>query len=389
MTIFGRLLGNAAISARLLISGLAASLAFLMPGIAAANCDRPAYQQCMHLQADVEGMARAGDARYLGRSFGNKDIQCTTVADLDAAKQLISDCATRGEWTSSIQVADAQSILVQVNLPRLPPETPASAPEDAKAVVRPQGDIFNDDAQALPVEGIPTAPSIGSDSAPLSAVVEGVPERTIPVAPPVNGGPTQAQASSSQAESVPPSNNSIETAPAAQAPESRDFSPLFWGVAIGWLTLVICGIVAGWNQRIVVFRNYDDLAMMFFMLAVPLLTVWMGRYGGIFAIVFFFSFLLWASIRTWRDQSPRSIWAFALALITKLSLGILFVNSLWTVISPGGRTQLARARARASALGMLAILTPIVMRLVRDHEGIWSPRNVLTPYQRRRSGLSP
>jgi len=278
---------------------------------------------------------------------------------------------------------------VQVNLPRLPPETPASAPEDAKAVVRPQGDIFNDDAQALPVEGIPTAPSIGSDSAPLSAVVEGVPERTIPVAPPVNGGPTQAQASSSQAESVPPSNNSIETAPAAQAPESRDFSPLFWGVAIGWLTLVICGIVAGWNQRIVVFRNYDDLAMMFFMLAVPLLTVWMGRYGGIFAIVFFFSFLLWASIRTWRDQSPRSIWAFALALITKLSLGILFVNSLWTVISPGGKTQLARARARASALGMLAILTPIVMRLVRDHEGIWSPRNVLTPYQRRRSGLSP
>jgi hypothetical protein len=308
---------------------------------------------------------------------------------LDAAKQLISDCAARGEWTSSIQVADAQSILVQVNLPRLPPETPVSVPEDAQAVVRPQGDIFNDGAGALPVEGITAAPSIGSESAPLSAVVEGIPERTIPVAPPVNGGPTQPQGYSPQGESTPPSNSSGQTSPPAQAHKSKDLAPVFWGLGIAWLTIVICGIVAGWNQKIVVFRNYDDLAMMFFMLAVPLLTVWMGRYGGIFAIVFFISLLLWASIRTWRDQSPRSIGAFALALITKLSLGILFVNSLWTVISPGGKTQLARARARASALGMLAILTPIVMRLVRDHEGIWSPRNVLTPYQRRRSGLSP
>lgn len=389
MKISMKLLGTAALKWRFVTSGLTASLVFLIAGPAAANCDRPAYQQCMHLQADVEGMARAGDARYLGRSFGNKDIQCTTAADLDAAKQLISDCAARGEWTSSIQVADAQSILVQVNLPRLPPESPVGAPEDAQAVVRPQSDIFNDDSTALPAEGIARDPSIGPDSAPLSWVAEGMPERTIPVAPPVNSGPTQPQAYSPQAESAPPSNNSVETAPAAQARESRDFSPLFWGIAIAWLTLVICGIVAGWNQKIVVFRNYDDLAMMFFMLAVPLLTVWMGRYGGIFAIVFFISLLLWASIRTWRDQSPRSIWAFALALITKLSLGILFVNSLWTVISPGGKTQLARARARASALGMLAILTPIVMRLVRDHEGIWSPRNVLTPYQRRRSGLSP
>lgn len=376
-------------TARLGISGLSAVLILLVSGPATANCDKPAYQQCQHLQADVEGMARTGDARYLGRSFGNKDIQCTTAADLNAAKEMIRDCAERGEWTSGIQVADAQSLLERINQPRLLSLNPVSTPGDPQTDSPPRNDIVNESIQAFPAEGIAKDPTIESNSNPLPAIVADTQEQDTAVAPPITAVATATQLPSPHAENVTSNSNAGAGVPTAPVHESRDLSPVFWGLVIVWLTTVVCGIVAGWKQKIVVFRNYDDLAMMFFMLAVPLCIVWIGDYGATLAAVFFLALLTWASIRTWKDQSPRSVWAFALALITKLSLGILFVNSLWTVISPGGKTQLARARARASSLAMLAILTPIVMRLVRDHEGIWSPRTVLTPHQRRRTGIPP
>ena len=371
------------------IFGTTSILGLLVATPASANCDGPAYQQCPHLQADVEGMARTGDARYLGRSFGNKDIQCTTLADLNAAQELIRACASRGEWTSDIQISDAQSLLVRINQSRLLPSNPVRETEEPHAENSQQSDIFNDSIQAFPAGGIDNVPTIEADPSPLPVIAPDTQAQSVVVAPPADPAP----AASDHPPSPTDVRSNVEKAdaavPTAPVRESESLSPVFWGIAISWLAIVVCGIVAGWNQKIVVFRNYDDLAMMFFMLAVPLCIVWIGDYGAILAMVFFFVLLTWASIRTWQDQSPRSVWAFGLALITKLSLGILFVWSLWSLISPGGKTQLARARARASALATLALLTPIVTRLVRDHEGIWSPRNVLTPHQRRRMRISP
>lgn len=166
-----------------------------------------------------------------------------------------------------------------------------------------------------------------------------------------------------------------------------------------WLSLVLIGIIAGFKGAIVVYRNYDDLAMVFFMGVIlfvgGLVGFYLSGFKGSFAtpvvwglsglgIICLFG---WTLVRTWRDQQPESVWRFALALITKMSIGILFVNNLVTLISPSGKTFNARSRARSSALLFLAVLTPIVMRLVRDHEGVWAPRNLLNVYQRRRLGL--
>ena len=373
--------------AKVSAAGLSAILLFLVACPASTNCNQPAYQQCRHLQDDVEGMARAGDARYLGRSFGNKDIQCSTEADTDAAKEMIRSCAARGEWTSNIQVADAQDLLARINQPRLLPANPVNV-TDLPGDGPPANDIVNE-IPASSIEGAVAKAAVESESSPLPAIVSDNSSQTDAVAPPVTGDAIKAQNFSAQPEGATSNSSTVAATPppTPAVAQSRDWSPLIWGLVIGWLAMVVGGIVAGWKQKIVVFRNYDDLAMMFFMMAIPLCIVWIGDYGAILAAAVFFGLLIWSSLRTWKDQSPRSIWAFFLAMTTKLSLGILFVNSLWSVISPGGKTQLARARARATGLGMLAILTPIVMRLVRDHVGVWSPRNVLSPYQRRRAGI--
>jgi hypothetical protein len=166
-----------------------------------------------------------------------------------------------------------------------------------------------------------------------------------------------------------------------------------------WLGVVIVGIVCGFNCAIVVYRNFDDLAIVFFigvLLFVGGLTgFYFSGFKDSFATPLLWGLTIlgtmilfgWTIARTWRDQQPASVWRFALALITKMSLGILFVNNLVTLISPSGKTFGARSQARGSALLFLAVLTPIVMRLVRDHEGVWAPHNLLNVYRRRRVGI--
>ncbi len=165
-----------------------------------------------------------------------------------------------------------------------------------------------------------------------------------------------------------------------------------------WLAIVLIGIVAGFKGAIVVYRNFDDLAIVFFMGVILIV----GGLAGFYLAGFKDSFATplvwglsglglmclfgWTLARTWRDQSPNSVWRFGLALVTKMSLGILFLNNLVTLISPGGKTFGARSRARGSALLFLAVLTPIVMRLVREHDGVWAPHNLVNGYQRRRMG---
>jgi uncharacterized protein len=166
-----------------------------------------------------------------------------------------------------------------------------------------------------------------------------------------------------------------------------------------WLSIVVVGIVCGFKGTIVVYRNFDDLAIVFLMSVLPFVGGLAGFYfSGLkdsfaapllwgLSVVGTMVLFGWTIARTWRDQQPASAWRFSLALITKVSLGILFLNNLVTLISPSGKTFNARSRARGTALLFLAVLTPIVMRLVREHEGVWAPRNILSAYHRRRMGI--
>lgn len=169
-----------------------------------------------------------------------------------------------------------------------------------------------------------------------------------------------------------------------------------WQLAAAtWLLAVLTGVVVGWRQGITVFRNYNDLALVFFagasLLSAFFVVVLSSGEGWVRPAIL--GLLLLAAavcsvvvvVRTWIDNR-NPVW-FAVALITKLSLGAIFLVHLTSLIAPEGKTGAQRAKRRATALGWLILITPVIVRLVRDHEGIWTPRNVLNQYQRGRLRL--
>ncbi len=363
---------------------------------ASASCTPPAYQECFHLQSDVEGMLRVGDARYMGRYFGNLDFQCTTESDVEDAKAMIRSCASLGEWTSTISVAEAQDVLDRVIRPNVVgTSVPMTQVPESNGRAE-EIELLNAEAQRRLVEhdvgGANRVATIRQEGGTSPAVETAVREsQASPVAP---SPPDGEQATAIQ----PVPGQASRTQTTFLSTELTSPLPWYWIAIALWLLLVLIGIIAGWRETIIVFRNYDDLAMVFFMMVVPLGIALAGSMVGdksqpyavpslILAVTILAVFLAWVSVRTWHDQVPRSVWAFALAFITKMSLGILFVNAIVTVVAPGGKSQAARARARSSGLAWLAVLTPVVMRLVRHPVGIWSPRDVLSPHQRRRAGI--
>ena len=236
--------------------------------------------------------------------------------------------------------------------------------------------------------------------------VDSSPTPQTAAAPATRPAPVQQQPAPTHAPVVLPSIAPAASAPSptltytAQNSETEAVIGNFFVVLlVMWILLVIVGIVAGFKGAIVVYRNFDDLAIVFFMGVLFFVGGLAGFYFSGFKNSFATPLLWglsglgimtlfgWTVARTWRDQKSESVWRFVLALITKMSLGILFVNNLVTLISPSGKTLGARSRARGSALLFLAVLTPIVLRLVRDHVGIWAPHNLLSAYQRHRMGV--
>jgi hypothetical protein len=61
-------------------------------------------------------------------------------------------------------------------------------------------------------------------------------------------------------------------------------------------------------------------------------------------------------------------------LVTKITLSVLWIKQVIEAIDPPGKTLLERSRNRGVTLLILAILTPLVARLVRDHEGFLTRR---------------
>lgn len=170
---------------------------------------------------------------------------------------------------------------------------------------------------------------------------------------------------------------------------------LWQALAAVWLVAVLIGVVVGWRRGITVFRNFNDLALVFFAgasaLAAFFVVVLSTGEGWVRPAVLgvllltAVGCLIVTAVRTWIDN--RNPFWFVIALVTKLSLAALFLIHLVELISPAGKTGVQRAKRRASALGWLVLLTPVILKLVRDHEGIWTPRSVFNQYQKGRLRL--
>lgn len=147
------------------------------------------------------------------------------------------------------------------------------------------------------------------------------------------------------------------------------------------LVAVVLGSILGIQKKITVYRNYDDIAIIFFAV-VPLFIGMISLISWIVipAAIASICLLLWITFRTWQDNC--SVWKFLLALITKLALSILFIGYFWDLISPSGNTQVGRAKSKASAVAVLLLITPLLYKLVRDKTGMWVPKNVLNGTRR-------
>jgi len=154
---------------------------------------------------------------------------------------------------------------------------------------------------------------------------------------------------------------------------------------IVWITLVIIGAVLGAKKTITVFRNFNDLAIVFLLGAWPMfmsrLLLFIGpsqiqkNIALIFLVVVEAAIFCWIVYRTYQDNGR--FWMTLLAIITKSTLSFLFLFNLISLFAPTGKTAAQRAQARQSALFWLIGLTPLIYALVRDKEGLLNPGRIL------------
>ena len=147
------------------------------------------------------------------------------------------------------------------------------------------------------------------------------------------------------------------------------------------LTVTVIGCTLGLKERAVIFRNYDDLGLVFLAVA-PLFIGFITLIQWILipAIVTTIALCIWLTWRTWQDNG--SVWKVLFALPSKLVLSVLFIAFVWDLLSPSGKTQLARAKQRGVAAAILAVITPLIYRLVKDKTGVLVPRDILKSTRR-------
>lgn len=166
--------------------------------------------------------------------------------------------------------------------------------------------------------------------------------------------------------------------------EVKNNLPLY--IAIVWILIVVVGTILGFMKKITVYRNYDDIGLVFLMMLLPFVAIMASLYLrgldekvvyallGLFGCAEIFLFVV-SGVRTYQDNS--NIFAALVALLTKLTLSVLFLYNLIRLISPGGKTLMDSRRTRESAALCLLVLAPIVYGLVRDKVGIFNPEETL------------
>lgn len=152
-------------------------------------------------------------------------------------------------------------------------------------------------------------------------------------------------------------------------------------ILIFYSVVVLAGIILGWKQKIVVFKNYDDLILSICFFVIPVFVFLLNAMGFIsslegFPFVLFLSveLLLLSLILICSWQSNKSFLSFLLAFFTKMPLSIFFSVLLFQIIDPSGKTEFERKTNRNKSIAFLVLLTPVLYKLVRNKEGFWQKK---------------
>lgn len=143
---------------------------------------------------------------------------------------------------------------------------------------------------------------------------------------------------------------------------------LLVAVFVGTIAL---GIFLGLTERAIVFRDYDDLAIVFAFALCSSSVIVVADTQILMALVVIVAACLLGLIafRTWQDNG---IILLPIILLTKVPLSLFWILQLMQSINPEGKTHTERARNRGSAILFLLVLTPLIAKLIRNHEGFMS-----------------
>ena len=144
--------------------------------------------------------------------------------------------------------------------------------------------------------------------------------------------------------------------------------PSNWLVIIlmGFLIIIGFGVIMGYMNKIVVYRNFGDLRNVFLIVLLPMTVFFTLMKMGIENfeafhtpfLIFLSLILIYIFITTLKDNG--NIFKALLAFVTKVPLGVLLVIALIEFISPKKRGN------RGYAFATMLLLTPIVIGLIND-----------------------
>ncbi len=164
---------------------------------------------------------------------------------------------------------------------------------------------------------------------------------------------------------IEPIDNNIEEK------EEEDFKLALLFVFLLFLPLVI-GIILGIQKKIIVYRDYSDLAKTFSLFLVPVLVLLLffgsedkNAYSTLLVIaigVYFILMLFWIIKSTYIDNK-KNIYHTFLSLYVKLPLSFIFINYLITLFSkekPGQRTMQEIVKDKITAAAILLFVLQLV-----------------------------
>lgn len=138
---------------------------------------------------------------------------------------------------------------------------------------------------------------------------------------------------------------------------------------------LIFGIILGLKNKIVVFRNYDDLWIVFLSIIIPF--VFFFVYAALPSRIVIISgciteILLLVNIlyRTFEDND-RNILKTILALYTKLPLSFLFIFQFVSYLENISKPAYKRSNGLVNIISILC-LTPLILKLVKNKKGLFN-----------------
>ena len=149
------------------------------------------------------------------------------------------------------------------------------------------------------------------------------------------------------------------------------------------IIVAIIGIILGLTKKITVFRDFNDLALVFFLIASPFFLVQIFRFFSDETVrkilLYFFvalEVLIFLTIvfRTFQDNS-NPVFSM-IALLIKIPLSVLFIINVLDFINPPSKSPQSN-NVRRRALTWLLFLTPLIIALVRDKKGIFNPDKLI------------